>query len=169
MRLSAAMAAMQDLQRFGILSGFQRGTDWRPTEFVDALPPLWVCSLCGRITEETATLPCSHRLCLPCFQGCRGASTPEEDARSFSCVLDGTIVPRDAPLPRNQCDAEAVFALKVGGPRNSARAALSLIMLSYFFFVPTYRRDCKPASDSLLWGTKDNTFNTGIDHCSGVK
>lgn len=79
---------------------------------MDALPPQWVCSLCGRITEATTTLPCSHRLCLLCFQGCRGASTPG-DAHSFSCVLDGTLVPRDEPLPSNQCDAEAVFALTV--------------------------------------------------------
>ncbi|KAH9363677.1 hypothetical protein HPB48_017039 [Haemaphysalis longicornis] len=43
------------------------------------------------------------------MQGCIHAG----DAHSFSCVLDGTLVPRDEPLPSNQCDAEAVFALKV--------------------------------------------------------
>lgn len=103
------MTAMQDLK---ILSGFRRGTDWRPTEFVDAIPPQWACSLCGRITQKTATLPCSHRMCLCCLQGCRISSSPQE-ARSVLCVLDGTPVPRGEPLVENHCDAEAVFKLKV--------------------------------------------------------
>lgn len=103
---------MQGLLRVGMLSGFRRGTDWRRTEFVDVIPREWVCSLCGTITGETASLPCSHRLCLLCFQGCRRASLPE-DANSFPCVLDGVPVPRGKPVVENHCDAEAVFALKV--------------------------------------------------------
>lgn len=108
----SAMTGLQDVHRFGILSGIRRGMDWRPTEFVDEVPPQWVCSLCGRITMRTAALPCSHRLCQFCLQGCRTASTAK-DSHSFSCVLDGAPVPHGEPLVENHCDVKDIFAFKV--------------------------------------------------------
>ncbi|KAK8778868.1 hypothetical protein V5799_019793 [Amblyomma americanum] len=52
------------------LLGYSRDLDWRPTRFVDPVPSVRVCSLCGLIPEATVQLPCTHILCRPCYDGC---------------------------------------------------------------------------------------------------
>ncbi|KAH7975046.1 hypothetical protein HPB49_022980 [Dermacentor silvarum] len=42
------------------------GANWRPTRFVDDVPIVRVCGLCGMIPKRTVVLPCSHVLCQFC-------------------------------------------------------------------------------------------------------
>ncbi|XP_054924713.2 uncharacterized protein [Dermacentor andersoni] len=46
------------------------GVNWRPTRFVDEVPPSRVCGLCRMIPKRTVLLPCGHALC----QSCHAAS-----------------------------------------------------------------------------------------------
>lgn len=52
------------------LLGYSRDLDWRPTCFVDPVPMVRVCSLCGLVPDATAQLPCAHFVCRPCYEGC---------------------------------------------------------------------------------------------------
>lgn len=47
--------------------GFGCGLDWKPTVFVNGVPPTRVCGACGLVPPSTATLPCRHVLCQSCY------------------------------------------------------------------------------------------------------
>lgn len=47
--------------------GFGSGLDWKPTVFVNGVPPTRVCGACGLVPPSTATLPCRHALCQTCY------------------------------------------------------------------------------------------------------
>uniref|UniRef100_G3MTM0 RING-type domain-containing protein n=1 Tax=Amblyomma maculatum TaxID=34609 RepID=G3MTM0_AMBMU len=64
------------------LVGFSKELDWRPLQFVKPLPPNRVCSACGLVRPKTVFLPCSHTLCLSCYDQCT-----EENLHA--CPLDG--------------------------------------------------------------------------------
>ncbi|KAH7945197.1 hypothetical protein HPB49_007812 [Dermacentor silvarum] len=49
------------------LSGFCSTLDWRPLEFVDHMPDIRICNLCGVIARTAMLLPCSHVLCKVCY------------------------------------------------------------------------------------------------------
>lgn len=47
--------------------GFGCGLDWKPTVFVNGVPPTRICAACGLVPPSTATLPCRHALCRTCY------------------------------------------------------------------------------------------------------
>ncbi|XP_050033405.1 uncharacterized protein [Dermacentor andersoni] len=49
------------------LSGFGSTLDWRPLQFVDHMPDIRICNLCGIVARMTMLLPCSHVLCKVCY------------------------------------------------------------------------------------------------------
>ncbi|XP_077530036.1 uncharacterized protein LOC144142412 [Haemaphysalis longicornis] len=69
------------------LFGYSRDLDWRPTCFVDPVPTVRVCSLCGLVPDATAQLPCAHFMCRPCYEGCLRLGGV--------CALDGQAFGRD--------------------------------------------------------------------------
>lgn len=69
------------------LLGYSRDLDWRPTCFVDPVPTVRVCGLCGLVPDATAQLPCAHFLCRPCYEGCL--------RQGGVCALDGQAFGRD--------------------------------------------------------------------------
>ncbi|KAH9379317.1 hypothetical protein HPB48_012914 [Haemaphysalis longicornis] len=64
------------------LVGFSEELDRRPLNFVEALPPVKVCSACGLVPNGIAFLPCGHSFCKPCFKQC-------ERRGPITCPLDG--------------------------------------------------------------------------------
>lgn len=49
------------------LCGFGTILDWRPLEFVEHLPDLRICNLCGVVSRISKLVPCSHVFCKSCF------------------------------------------------------------------------------------------------------
>ncbi|XP_077549032.1 uncharacterized protein LOC144162400 [Haemaphysalis longicornis] len=49
------------------LRGFGTIVDWRPLEFVEHLPGIRICNLCGVVSRISKLLPCSHVVCKSCF------------------------------------------------------------------------------------------------------
>ncbi|XP_077564855.1 uncharacterized protein LOC144180368 [Haemaphysalis longicornis] len=49
------------------LCGFGTVLDWRPLEFVEHLPDIRICNLCGVVSRFSKLLPCSHVFCKSCF------------------------------------------------------------------------------------------------------
>ncbi|XP_077484852.1 uncharacterized protein LOC144094841 isoform X1 [Amblyomma americanum] len=50
------------------LSGFGCIVDWRPLQFVEHLPDIRICGLCGVVARMTMLLPCSHIICQTCYR-----------------------------------------------------------------------------------------------------
>ncbi|KAK8755813.1 hypothetical protein V5799_001485 [Amblyomma americanum] len=59
------------------------GSGWRPTRFVEAVPPHRVCNLCRILPESNVLLPCHHVLCDSCHAGCQVREN------GGVCALDG--------------------------------------------------------------------------------
>ncbi|KAH7976671.1 hypothetical protein HPB52_017907 [Rhipicephalus sanguineus] len=50
------------------LAGFDQLLDWRPLDFVDTVPNVFCCTLCGVMPAFPKRLtPCCHVFCQPCF------------------------------------------------------------------------------------------------------
>lgn len=49
------------------LCGFGTIVDWRLLEFVEHLPGIRICNLCGVVSRISKLLPCSHVVCKSCF------------------------------------------------------------------------------------------------------
>lgn len=71
------------------LSGFGELLDWRPLEFVDTVPNVFCCTLCGVMPAFPKRLTtCCHVFCQPCFE-----KLVERERR---CPLDQTPFAEDA-------------------------------------------------------------------------
>ncbi|KAL1419450.1 hypothetical protein MTO96_025434 [Rhipicephalus appendiculatus] len=71
------------------LTGFGQLLDWRPLDFVDTVPNVFCCTLCGVMPAFPKRLtPCCHVFCQPCFDSLV--------QREHSCPLDQTPFADDA-------------------------------------------------------------------------
>ncbi|KAH9363862.1 hypothetical protein HPB48_009108 [Haemaphysalis longicornis] len=64
--LLRARQTMSDSGSYTVF-GFGCSLDWKPTVFVNGVPPTRVCAACGLVPSSTATLPCRHALCRTCY------------------------------------------------------------------------------------------------------
>ncbi|KAL3221016.1 hypothetical protein MRX96_029720 [Rhipicephalus microplus] len=71
------------------LTGFGPLLDWRPLDFVDTVPKVFCCTLCGVMPAFPKRLtPCCHVFCQPCFDSLV--------QREHCCPLDQTPFAYDA-------------------------------------------------------------------------
>ncbi|KAH7990015.1 hypothetical protein HPB51_026497 [Rhipicephalus microplus] len=72
-----------------LLAGFSQLLDWRPLDFVDTVPKVFGCTLCGVMPAFPKRLtPCCHVFCQPCFDSLV--------QREHRCPLDQTPFADDA-------------------------------------------------------------------------
>ncbi|XP_065311645.1 TNF receptor-associated factor 3-like [Dermacentor albipictus] len=64
------------------LVGFSEEIDWKPLNFVRAIPANRICSACGLVHRNSALLDCGHVLCYNCYE-----HSAAEDGHV--CPLDG--------------------------------------------------------------------------------
>ncbi|KAH9363962.1 hypothetical protein HPB48_017116 [Haemaphysalis longicornis] len=64
------------------------GVSWRPTHFTEALPWMYVCSLCGVVPERTLVSPCMHAFCEVCLVGNTGGASLDN---VWQCPFDGCV------------------------------------------------------------------------------
>ncbi|XP_075730222.1 PDZ domain-containing RING finger protein 4-like [Rhipicephalus microplus] len=71
------------------LAGFGPLLNWRPLDFVDTVPKVFCCTLCGVMPAFLKRLtPCCHVFCQPCFDSLV--------QREHCCPLDRTPFAYDA-------------------------------------------------------------------------
>ncbi|KAL3221015.1 hypothetical protein MRX96_029719 [Rhipicephalus microplus] len=72
-----------------LLAGFGQLLDWRPLDFIDTVPKVFCCTLCGVMPAFPKRLtPCCHVFCQPCFDSLV--------QREHRCPLDQTPFADDA-------------------------------------------------------------------------
>ncbi|KAK8767926.1 hypothetical protein V5799_005291 [Amblyomma americanum] len=89
------------------LSGFGSIVDWRPLQFVEHLPGIRICGLCGVVARLTMLLPCSHILCQTCYR----------------LVLDTNL---SCPVDKRKVGEDEVQTLELKGDQLDDRRVLCL-------------------------------------------
>ncbi|XP_077485270.1 uncharacterized protein LOC144095387 [Amblyomma americanum] len=89
------------------LSGFGSIVDWRPLQFVEHLPDIRICGLCGVVARMTMLLPCSHILCQTCYR----------------LVLDTNL---SCPVDKRKVGEDEVQTLELKGDQLDDRRVLCL-------------------------------------------